>query len=445
MREEDFRWVLADWKTRKLPSVVEREIKLPLDPTYIVTVTGPRQAGKTYRLFQLVGELMALGVPRSNILYVNFEHERLRRLDANDLEDMVKVYYEMFEPDVSRPIYLLLDEVQLVNDWDKWVRRVHDSEKYRIYITGSTSKLTSKEIADALRGRSVDYTVFPFSFREFTKAKRAEIRDPETLSYLEERGIVLRLLREYLVYGGFPRVVLAETPEEKRALLKSHYNAIFYRDLVERCRLDPGILDLILSSLVTGATGLFSVSKLYNFAKSLGYRTSKAKLIEYVECARQAYLVLLSEIYSPTIRNRKQYPKKAYIIDNGIITTLSTESTENLGKLMENIVAVELARNGYTLNYWREYGKREGPEVDFVITEGQRPRQLIQVTYASSKTEIKPREKAALIKASQELQTTRALVITWDLKAQEQQGDLKITYIPLWQWLLQPQKYLQPV
>ncbi|MCC6003268.1 MAG: DUF4143 domain-containing protein [Thermofilum sp.] len=130
------------------------------------------------------------------------------------------------------------------------------------------------------------------------------------------------------------------------------------------------------------------------------------------------------------------------MIDNGIITTLSTESTENLGKLMENIVAVELARNSYTLNYWREYGKREGPEVDFVITEGHRPRQLIQVTYASSKTEIKPGEKAALIKASIELQTTQALVITWDLKAQEQHGNLKITYIPLWLWLLQPQKYL---
>jgi predicted AAA+ superfamily ATPase len=127
---------------------------------------------------------LARGVPKSNIIYVNFEHERLRRLDANDLEDMVKVYYEMFEPDVSRPIYLLLDEVQLVNDWDKWVRRVHDSGRFKIYIAGSTSKPTSREIADALRGRSVDFTVFPSSFREFLKAKGAEIRDPETLAYL---------------------------------------------------------------------------------------------------------------------------------------------------------------------------------------------------------------------------------------------------------------------
>jgi predicted AAA+ superfamily ATPase len=165
--------------------------------------------------------------------------------------------------------------------------------------------------------------------------------------------------------------------------------------------------------------------KALQLCKVTGIQDKQSQLIEYVECARQTYLVL-SEIYSPTIRNRKQYPKKAYVIDNGIITAINPD------------VAVELARNGYTLNYWREYGKREGPEVDFVITDGHRPRQLVQVTYASSKTEIKPREKAALIKASKEFQTTHALVITWDLKAQEQHGNLKITYIPLWLWLLQP-------
>jgi hypothetical protein len=256
----------------------------------VVAITGPRQAGKTFRLYQLVLELLEAGVPRSNILYVNFEHERLRRLDANDLEDLMKVYYEMFEPSSSHPVYLLLDEIQLVRDWDKWVRRIHDTGKFRVYVTGSTSKLSSREVADALRGRSVDFPVFPFSFREFLKARGFSVGDAETLSYLDERGRVLRLLEEYLTFGGFPRVVLAEGVEEKRALLKAHYEAIFYRDLVDRCKLDPELLDLVLSTLVSSAAGQFSASKLLNVAKSLGFKCSKATLIRYVECARQAYL-----------------------------------------------------------------------------------------------------------------------------------------------------------
>jgi len=435
---------LAEWRVWSLPRLVEREVKLPLNPSYVVAITGPRQAGKTFRLHQLVIELVKAGVPRDNILYVNFEHERLRRLDANDLEDLLKVYYEMFEPSSGYPVYLLLDEIQLVRDWDKWVRRIHDAGRFRVYVTGSTSKLTSREIADALRGRSVDFPVFPFSFKEFLKAKGVSVSDAETLSYLVERGRVFRLLEEYLTFGGFPRVVLAEGVDEKRVLLRAHYEAIFYRDLVDRCKLDPELLDLVLSTLVSSAAGQFSVSKLFNVVKSLGFKCSKATLIKYVECARQAYLLLLSEIHSPSIRSRKQYPRKVYVVDNGIVTALCPEAKESFGKLMENTLAVELARRGYALRYWREYGKRDGGEVDFVIVEGARAKQLIQVTYAREKPDVKARELKALTKASGELGAREALVVTWDYRGEEVLDGLRVKYVPLWLWLLEPEKYLPP-
>jgi predicted AAA+ superfamily ATPase len=444
MREEDFRRVLAEWKVWSPPKLVEREVRLPANPSFVVAITGPRQAGKTFRLYQLVLELREAGVPRGNILYVNFEHERLRRLDANDLEDLMKVYYEMFEPSSSHPIYLLLDEIQLVRDWDKWVRRIHDTGKFRVYVTGSTSKLTSREIADALRGRSADFPVFPFSFREFLKARGFSVGDAETLSYLDERGRVLRLLKEYLTFGGFPRVVLAEGVEEKRALLRAHYEAIFYRDLVDRCKLDPELLDLVLSTLVSSAAGQFSASKLLNVAKSLGFKCSKATLIRYVECARQAYLLLLSEIHSPSIRNRRQYPRKVYVVDNGIVTAVSPEAAGSLGRLMENAVAIELARRGYALRYWREYGKREGGEVDFVIADGARAKLLIQVTYARGRPDVRARKLKALAKASEELGAREALVITWDFRGEDALGGLRVRYVPLWLWLLEPEKHLPP-
>ncbi|MEM4569559.1 MAG: ATP-binding protein [Thermofilaceae archaeon] len=435
-RSEDFKRVLAEWKVWKPPWIVEREVELPHALPSIVTVVGPRQAGKTFRLFQLVRELVEAGVPRDNILYVNFEHERLRRLDANDLEEMLKVYFQLFKPNPGHPIYLLLDEVQLVADWDKWVRRIHDRGGFRLYITGSTSKLTSREIADSLRGRSADYLVLPFSFREFLKARGFEVGDAEVLTYLEERGRVLGLLEEYLVYGGFPRVVLTEDPEEKRRVLKAHYEAIFYRDLVDRCKLDPELLDALLTALISSFAGLYSASKLHNYVKSLGLRCSKATLIKYVSCAQQAYLLFLSQIHSPSARSRRQYPRKAYVVDNGIITTLVPEAAENLGRLMENAVAVELVRRGWELRYWREYGRREGREVDFVLIQGLKVRQLVQVTYASSRSEVKGRELEALRKAGEELGCRDALIITWDYEGREEFEGLEVRYTPLWKWLL---------
>jgi len=438
LREEDFARVIAEWRAWRPPASVERELKLSLSPTYIVAVAGPRQAGKTYRMFQLVRELEEAGIPRGNILYVNFEHERLRGLDARDLEDMMKVYYGALGPDGRFPIYLLLDEVQLVGDWDRWVRRMHDSGGYRIYVTGSTSRMTSAEIADALRGRSVSYEIFPFSFREFLRARglEAEVRDIDVTSHLDERGRILGALEEYLRFGGYPRAVLTEDPEERRRVLLAHYDAIFYRDLVDRCGLDPDLLDAALSSIVSSPAGFFSASKLCNYMRSIGIGCSKAALLKYVECARQSYLVLLSEIYSRSARNRRQYPRKAYVVDNGIVTARYPEVAGRTGVLMENAVAVELARRGIELRYWREYGRREGREVDFVISDGGSIRQLVQVTYAISGSGIRDREIRALEAASAELGCRESLVITWDYWGRGLIGDLEVRYVPLWAWLL---------
>ena len=446
MREEDFARVIAEWRTWRPPAMVERELRLPTSPSYVVALAGPRQAGKTYRMFQLVEELLRSGVPREKVLYVNFEHERLRGLDANDLEDMLKEYYRIFRPEevptstsMPTPIYLILDEVQLVRDWDRWVRRASDSGKYRIYVTGSTSKMTSREVADSLRGRSVSYTLFPFSFREFLRARGAGVPDLGVLPYLEERGRMLGLLEEYLEWGGFPRAVLAADAEERKRILNAHYEAIFYRDLVDRCKLDPELLDAALSAVTSSPAGLLSASRLCNYVKSLGLRCGKATLLKYIECARQSYLLLLSEIQSPSVRNRRQYPRKAYVVDNGIVTARFSDASENLGALMENAVAVELARRGFSLRYWREYGSREGREVDFVLADGRRVLRLIQVTRASARSEVRERELRALELASEELGCNDALVITWDYAGDEALGDLRVRYVPLWAWLLEGQ------
>ncbi len=388
-------------------------------------------------MFQLINEILK-NIPKDNILYVNFEHERLRRLDANNLEDMMKIFYQIFSSEEQSPIYLLLDEIQNVADWDKWLRRIYDTGKFRIFISGSSSKLSSKEIATALRGRCIDFTVFPFNFREFLKAKKVVLEDVTILGYLEERGKVLKFVEEFIRFGGYPKVVLTEDYELKEMILKTYYETIFYKDLVERYRLDPIILDTFLRYAVSCFTKQVSVSKIYNFLKSLGLKCGKATLINFLKCSEEVFFLFPFEIYSYSIKKKLQYPKKLYVVDNGIARVLFPDSLKSIGRLMENCVATELLRRvgKDNISYWKEYGKRDGMEVDFVVRDGLIVKELIQVFYAYGKDDIDRREIRALVKASEELKCNNLSIVTWDYEGDLKIDDKNIKCTPLWKWLL---------
>jgi predicted AAA+ superfamily ATPase len=442
MRENDFEFVITEWKLRKLPDLIKRETRIPLQSSSIVCIAGGRQVGKTYRVFQLIKELLSTGFPKDNILYINFEHERLRNLDAVHLEEMMKVFYKINDVNEELPVYLFLDEIQCVRDWDKWVRRVFDEGRYRIYITGSSSKILGKEIPRSLRGRSVDYVIFPFNFREFLRAKNFKI--DEEMLFLEKRGALLKMLEEFLTLGSYPKVVLTENKEEKKRILLSYYNAFFYRDLVDAHRIsNTPALDAFLKYAIFNMSKYTSVSKTFNYIKTLGIKCGKQTLIEFMEHATNTFFLFPVEILSPSIKTRKQYPKKAYLIDNGIATSLYPELLRSIGRLMENAVARELIKRTFSHHttevfYWKEYGKQEGKEVDFVVKEGLRVKQLIQVTYASGFDEIERREIKSLLKGAEVFKKDRPelLVITWDYEGEKEFKGKKVKFIPLWRWLL---------
>ena len=442
MRERDFEFVIAEWKAFELPSLVKREVEIPLEPSSIPCIGGGRQVGKTYRVYQLIEELLRKGFPKDNILYIDFEHERLRNLDALNLEEMLKVFYKLGDVDETKPIYLFLDEVQTVRDWDKWVRRVFDSRKFRIYITGSSSKILGREIPRSLRGRSVDFFVFPFNFREFLRAKKFEINELEVL--LEKRGRLLKLLEEFLISGSYPKISLIADEKEKIRLLLSYYRTIFYRDLVEKYEIkNISALDVFLKYCINNFSKYLSVSKAHNYVKTLGIRCGKQTLVEFLDFSSEVFLFFPIEILSGSVKARKQYPKKLYIIDNGIATSLFPETKGSISRLMENAVARELIKKSFEtptfqVFYWREYGRQEGREVDFVVKEGFRVTQLIQVTYASSFDEIKKREVDALLKANEIFAKDKPslLVITWDYEDEREVKGRKIEFVPLWKWLL---------
>jgi len=437
MRREDLKAVLVWWKRLRLPEMIGRELVLPASPTQVISVVGVRRCGKTYLLLNTVKQLLGK-LKKDNVVYVNFEHERLRNLDAGDLEELLVAHREIFEPDEAKPVYMFLDEIQNVRDWDKWVRRIHDERRFRIFITGSSSKLLSREIATSLRGRCLSFILYPFSFTEFLKAKRYLFESPVEVQYSEEKGKVLKLLREYMEFGGFPEVVLEGDEEMKNRLLSSYFDTIFYKDIVERYGVkNLALLDDFLRYAINNFSSYLSLSKVEKYFKSTGIKCSKKTLANFLKYSEAVFFLFPLEIFSYKVKDRMQYSRKIYCVDTGIISRFAPKISENLGRLAENVAYLELRRRfeppRHEIFYWKD---RSGREVDFVVKEGLRVKQLIQVCWDPGDEGTKKREVRGLLRAMEEFGLREGLVLTEDLEGEEKIGGRRIVYRPLWRWLL---------
>jgi len=288
----------------------------------------------------------------------------------------------------------------------------------------------SKEIATQLRGRSINVVVFPFSFKEFLRIKNFKFK--EIYSSYEEAKIK-NLLRNYLNTGGFPQVVLKEIA--KKTFFREYLNVVLYRDLVERYKIEnPEVARFLLYSAVQSFTKEFSLNKIY---RQLKQKTEVSNKTVY------AYSTYLGEIFFAFFLRKFHFSHKKsllsmpkiYINDNGLASNLGF--FPDIGKLMENLVFLELKKKElegeYEIYYWRDYRQKE---VDFVIKEGLKVKQLIQVTYAFARDEIDKREIKSLLKASEELKCKNLFVITWDYENEEKIDRKRIKFIPLWRWLL---------
>ncbi len=432
-RLEDFKFVISNWMTHKIPYVMERYIKLPADTSMIVSVTGPRRAGKTFLLYDTILKLEKF-VPVENILYINFEHERLRNLDANDLSDIIVAYYEVSRNNKEFPVYLFLDEIQTVKDWHKWINRIYESKNFRIYISGSSSKLLSRELSTELRGRSVDYLLLPLSFQEFLMFNKIQV-DTDNINFLiynEKHGELNKFLMEYIKYGGFPEVIL--NPDLRDKILISYIQTIIIKDVGERFKIEPSVLSNFFDYAINLYSKYISGGKIYNYLKTLNYKISREFPLNLIEYFKEVFALFEVEINSRSFKSGKQSPRKLYIVDSGII--YMKNSKLEYGRLMENCIFLELYRRSvattkFKINYWKEYGKSDGKEVDFVLKYMDGSRELINVTYAMSHDDIKPRGIDSLFKAEKDLGISRLTVITWDYF---EKG--KINFIPLWYWLV---------
>lgn len=431
--KEIIKTILQEWKERKLPEIIERETNLSnylkLRVRKIIAVTGFRRAGKTYLVFELIKKLLK-NKQREEVLYINFEDERF----PQKIEFLTQLLPTIKETFGKSPEFLFLDEIQNIPNWSKWLRRVYDKEKINFFVTGSSSKMSSKEIPTELRGRCLEIKVFPLSFKEFLRFKQIKV-DLENLSYSESQKVKLvRALDEYLYFGGMPEVVLAEE-SKKKEILHQYFSSVLRRDIVERFKIknEEGLKALL--QLLLNSTS-FSVTRLYNNLKSVGLKIGKTTLCHYLSYIQNSYFIETVPIFSYKIKSQIQYPRKVYFIDNGFINSLSLKFSKNLGRLYENLVFLELKRRNSEkeILYWRDNQQRE---VDFVIKKGLKPETLIQVCYDIEDFETRTREIKALLKARKELKVNDLLIITKDADKKERHKNIEIVYLPLWKFLLQ--------
>ena len=417
--------VIRDFQEWEPPSLVRRELRVPLDLRIkrAISIIGPRRAGKTYYMFQLITDLLERGVERDRILYVNLEDYRLEGADYRDLGSILETYYEMYPENRGRKVWLFLDEVQNVRGWEKAVRTFIDRENVQVFVTGSSSKLLSREVATQLRGRALTYEIYPFSFREFLRARGFQ---PGEYLSSREKSALLNMLDEYLRWGGYPEAVIEHG--KRRKILEEIWEVTIARDIVDRWKIrNLRVLRLLIRALQESRE--FSAHKFYNYLKSLGVRVSKNTIYNYLEYLYDSLVAYPLKKYSPSYKEVEASTPKIYLVDNGLYPR------KEEGLLLENLVFMELKRRGYRENremyYWRD---PTGKEVDFLVLRGGAA-QLIQVAYELTYRNI-DREVKPLVKAAKQLAVKDLTIITWNQQQTIRRGNLEIKVTPLWKWLL---------
>ncbi len=396
------------YKLRELEGTITRDIQFIEIKDKISVAIGMRRTGKTYLMFQKIQELLSEGVPITRILYIDFEDDRLLPLDQKKLANILDDFYSLYFDNHQQMCYLFLDEIQVIKDWALVIRRFYNSKNVRLFLSGSSAKLLSKEIATQLRGRSISTEVFPLSFHEYLKIKNITI--PSKPYAKKEKDILGEQLANFLREGGFPGVV-GESSINQIRILQEYLEVVLFRDIIERHDItNISVIKYMIISLLKNNATNFTVNKFFNDLKSQGFSVGRSSVYDYLSYIEDAYLIFTVPLYSESIRKVQSNPKKIYAIDNGMVNANTFNLVNNNGRALENAVFLDLRRRGDTIYY---YVTNEGYEVDFLARSLQGELCLYQVAYEINDEKTKVREERALHAASHEL-GIKGIIITKD-------------------------------
>lgn len=420
-KKELFKYLIKEFHDMELPKLNTRDLIIPKTQK-IITLVGPRRSGKTFYFYQLIKDLSEQ-VTNDKIVYINFEDDRILPLDVKELDNILEAYYELYPGNKDKEIYIFFDELQNIKSWELYARRIYDKEKIKLFVTGSNSKLLSKEIATSLRGRTLTFNIFPLSFAEFLRFN--QIHPDKNAVYSKKRFEIKKLFEKYLNLGGFPEVVLEKNQLELK-ILNNYFEIMIYRDIVERFSVRNTILLKTLSKfLLTNVAAQFSINAYYNSLKETT-AVGKETIFEYASYLEEANMVFFMPLFSYSLKKQQANPKKVYCIDNGLRNAVSFKFSKDEGRLAENIVFIELKRREKEPYYWKNKG-----EVDFIIKNEDKSLTAINVSYTD---EIDKRETGSLLEFKKEFKKTKELIIlTKDTKKNEK----GIKFVPLLNWLLE--------
>ena len=379
---------------------------------------GVRHVGKSYVMFQRVKQLLASGIGWDEILFVDFEDERLAEMDANDLNMLLETHLETF----GKKPYIFLDEIQSISGWDKFVRRLANA-KYHVYVTGSNAKMLSKDVATTLGGRFFITDVYPYSFKEYLNANNIDLKG-DWVNSTKERSSVIRTFNEYLHFGGLPEI---NEFKNKRKMLSSLYQKIYLGDICTRNSIkNDRALNILIKKLAESLEQPISFNRLRNIIVAAGYKISVPTIIDYVGYAADSWLVVPVENELSKLAD-KESNKKYYFIDNGLLNLFLINPEPSL---LENVVAMQLCR---------EHGKdnvaylNDAKEIDFVVDE---EKLAIQVSYSIKDIDTYNREIGPLITFGERHPDWQLKIITYDETDILKEKGVEIEVVPAWKWLL---------
>lgn len=415
--------VLVEQKELVKPSsdYVERELLGKIDSLnklkHIIVITGHRRAGKSVFLSQIINNYYS----PDDVYYLNLDDERLVSLRLEDMNTVMEVFAMLF----GKKKVIFLDEIQNLEGWERFVSRLYN-EGYKIYLTGSNARLLSSELATLLTGRYIEIEIYPFSFREFLIYKGFQIGDKTSYYKTEIKAQIRKLLDEYLESGGFPEIVRYG----EMALLRTLFSDVITKDVVERYKIrEAKTIKEIAHFLISNATCEFSYNKIKNIYSLGSVHTVK----NYIEYLASTYMFFELPRFSYSLKEIHTKIKKIYVVDNGFIKATGFSPTQDTGKLYENVVFNEFKRRGKEIYYFKD---KRGREVDFIVREKKKINQCIQVCFNAENETALRREINSIIARMEEFKIKNGLILTGNKEDRIEINGEKITFIPVWKWLL---------
>jgi len=404
--------LIVDSLHTDLPGFTRRDVRLSNVKNKAHAIIGMRRSGKTTFLWQCLADRMAAGVPREALLYLNFEDERLTGMDAGDLQWMLEDYFRLLPQwRDHRTVTFFLDEIKVVEGWETFIRRLLDTERIGVFLSGSSARLLSSEVATSMRGRALATTVLPFSFREVLRHDGMEPSRGWSRLPKAERSRIDARLHRYLVEGGFPEAQ-GLSRRDRRLLLRNFVDVAVIRDVIERHDVsNPTALRWLQRQLLANPAGFFSVQKHYDALRAQGIAVAKDTMHSYLEHLEDAFLVRIVAMHTRSERQRRVNPRQAYPIDPGLIDVYERTSAPNTGHALETVIMLELERRGCEIGYVRT---SEGYKIDFHVRNPDGEPHLIQVCTDISVHEAREGEIRALTSAAKEHPRAVPILITLD-------------------------------